>query len=181
MYRSFRLDWGWYILCKKDFKKRKFRKVKAYFTVEASLVMPMVIFLIGFIFYLTFYLYNRCVIAQDTYILAFRGSLCSNFSCEKSSEEVEQFIIGKSAGQFGKKYMGIKTLDSSVEVDKRKISVEASGILKAAFAQQLQIPSKWHFYGNGQAERICPTECVRRTRLLKKVADTGRTEENGED
>ncbi len=157
---------------KKGFKKKKIRNVKGYFTVEASLVMPLVIFLIGFIFYLTFYLYNRCVIAQDTYALAFRGSLCSNFCCEKSPEEVRQFIIGKSAGQFGKKYMGIAALESSVKVDKRKISVEASGTLAAAFARQLGLENKWNFGGNGQAERICPTGCIRKVRLLKKGMDS---------
>lgn len=157
---------------KREFKKRKIRKVKGYFTVEASLLMPLVIFLIGFIFYLTFYLYNRCVIAQDTYVLAFRGSLCSNFCCEKNPEEVRQFIIGKSAGQFGKKYMGIAALDSSVKADKRKISVEASGILAAAFTRQLGLENKWKFGGNGQAERICPTRCIRKFRLLKKGLDS---------
>ena len=40
---------------------------------------------------------------------------------KKSPEEVKQFIIGKSTGQFGKKYMGISSLDNSVKVDKRKI------------------------------------------------------------
>ncbi|MDE7015528.1 MAG: pilus assembly protein, partial [Kineothrix sp.] len=54
---------------KKDgLKGIKCKKAEGYFTVEASLVMPLVIFLIGFIFYLTFYLYNRCAIAQDTYV-----------------------------------------------------------------------------------------------------------------
>ena len=85
---------------KSGFKGIEFKKAEGYFTVEASLVMPLVIFLIGFIFYLTFYLYNRCAIAQDTYVLAFRGSLCSNFCCEKSPEELKQFIIGKIARQF---------------------------------------------------------------------------------
>ncbi len=170
---------------KSGFKGIEFKKAEGYFTVEASLVMPLVIFLIGFIFYLTFYLYNRCAIAQDTYVLAFRGSLCSNLCCEKSPEEVKQFIIGKSTGQFGKKYMGISSLDNSVKVDKRKISVEASGVLTAAFTGQLGLGNKWRFGGNGQAERICPTECIRKVRLLKKGMDlvegwTNTKKDNGE-
>lgn len=159
-------------LTKGGLKKTGLKKVKGYFTVEASLVMPLVIFLIGFVFYLTFYLYNRCVIAQDTYVLAFRGSLCSNFCCEKNPEEVRQFIVGKSAEQFGKKYMGITSLDNSVKVDKRKISVEASGVLAAAFTRQLGMENKWRFEAKGQVERICPTECVRKVRLLKKSLDS---------
>lgn len=45
-----------------------------YFTVEASLVMPLVIMIYLLIILCGFYLYNRCVISQDNYLLAFRGS-----------------------------------------------------------------------------------------------------------
>ena len=50
--------------------------------------------------------------------------------------------------------MGISFLDNSVKVDKRKISVEASGVLTAAFTGQLGLENKWRFGGNGQAETI---------------------------
>lgn len=82
-----------------------------------------------------------------------------------------------------KKYMGISSLDNSVKVDKRKISVEASGVLTAAFTGQLGLGNKWRFGGNGQAERICPTECIRKVRLLKKGMDLveGRTNTKKDD
>lgn len=45
-----------------------------YLTVEASLVMPLVIMIYLLMILCGFYLYNRCVISQDNYLLAFRGS-----------------------------------------------------------------------------------------------------------
>ncbi len=45
-----------------------------YLTVEASLVMPLVILIYLLMILCGFYLYNRCVISQDNYLLAFRGS-----------------------------------------------------------------------------------------------------------
>lgn len=45
-----------------------------YMTVEASFLMPMVLFLYLLIILCGFFLYNRCIISQDNYLLAFRGS-----------------------------------------------------------------------------------------------------------
>ncbi len=50
------------------------KKVNGYLTVEASFVMPIVLFLYLLVILLAFFLYNRCVISQDLYILALRGS-----------------------------------------------------------------------------------------------------------
>ena len=38
---------------------KEYRKAGGYLTVEASLVIPLAVFLTGLIFYMTFYLYNR--------------------------------------------------------------------------------------------------------------------------
>lgn len=50
------------------------KKVNGYMTVEASFVMPVVLFLYLLVILLAFFLYNRCVISQDLYLLALRGS-----------------------------------------------------------------------------------------------------------
>lgn len=150
--------------------KKDYKRIKGYLTVEASMIVPLVIFLIGFIFYLTFYLYNRCVVSQDTYILAFRGSTCS-YSCGKSPSEIKQSVVEKSGKQFGEKYVAIQTFVSTVEADKKKIIVEASGTMNADFSRWLLPQRNWRFAAKGQAERICPTACVRKVRLAKRVTD----------
>lgn len=58
---------------------KEYRKAGGYLTVEASLVIPLAVFLTGLIFYMTFYLYNRCAASQDAYMLAFRGSACGYY------------------------------------------------------------------------------------------------------
>lgn len=50
------------------------KKVNGYLTVEASFVVPFVLFLYLLVILLAFFLYNRCVISQDLYLLALRGS-----------------------------------------------------------------------------------------------------------
>lgn len=51
-----------------------YEKWNGYLTIEASFVMPIVLFLYLLIILSGFYLYDRCVISQDDYLLAFWGS-----------------------------------------------------------------------------------------------------------
>ena len=131
------------------------------------MLMPLVIILTGMIFYLTFYLYNQCVVAQDTYLLAFRGSLC----CGEEAGKVKQYVMEEIAGQYGQKYVGAAHFDSKVDADSKKVTVEARGTLAAG---------GWRFGAKWQAERICPTNCVRNVRLVQKVKAgiTDRQEKN---
>lgn len=58
----------------------KCKSLNGYFSVEASLVMPTVFFLYLLIIVGGIYLYDRCVISQDSYLMAFRGSRFTNAS-----------------------------------------------------------------------------------------------------
>lgn len=49
------------------------KKWNGYMTVEAAFIMPVVLFLYLIFILCGFYLYNRCVISQDGYLLAFRS------------------------------------------------------------------------------------------------------------
>ena len=50
------------------------RKWKGYFTVEASLIMPLVLFLYLLIILAALFLYCRCAISQDNFLLGMRGA-----------------------------------------------------------------------------------------------------------
>lgn len=47
----------------------------AYFTVEAALIIPVVLCVFVMIIYLSFYLYDRCVMSQGCYVLSYRQSI----------------------------------------------------------------------------------------------------------
>ena len=48
--------------------------VEGYFTVEATLIMPIVLYVCVFIIYTGFYWYDRCLMRQDAYRAALAGS-----------------------------------------------------------------------------------------------------------
>lgn len=135
-----------------------FRKANGYFTVEASMLMPLVLSLIALIFYLTFYLYDRCVISQDVYILAFRGAL----QCGKGGADIEQYIQSESASKYGSKYIGVDNLESNVWTGDNSVAVEATGIMAT---------THWKFTARKEVERICPVEFIRKMRLAQRIGE----------
>ena len=78
------------------------KSVKAYFTVEASLVMPIVIGSIIFVMGFLLFWYNRSLMEQDLSMLAVKGT-------QVNAEDPEQFL-GElrdwQSDNFSEKYYG---------------------------------------------------------------------------
>lgn len=70
------------------------KRWNGYFTVEASFVMPMILVLYLLIILCGFFLHNRCMISQDNYLLAFRGSRFT-----ETSENYGEIIYGQMDGK----------------------------------------------------------------------------------
>lgn len=68
---------------------------EAYFTVEAALVMPVVLCMIVMILYLSFYLYDRCILAQDLYILSYRQSIEKGSAERAGSRAAHEALYGR--------------------------------------------------------------------------------------
>lgn len=82
-------------------KTKKEKGMKAYLSVEAAFIMPTVLFLYLAIILLAVFLYDRCVISQDYYLLALRGS---RFSAMQ--ENYAEVIYGKKdAGSLNREYL----------------------------------------------------------------------------
>lgn len=67
----------------------------AYFTVEAAMVIPVVFCILVMTMYLSFYLYNRCVLAQDCYVLSYRQSIEKGNADRVGSEAARAQFGGK--------------------------------------------------------------------------------------
>ena len=76
--------------------------VKAYFTVEASLVMPIVIGSIIFVMGFLLFWYNRCLMEQDLSMLTVKGSQIKEEDPEKFLEELRDW----QREYFPEKYYG---------------------------------------------------------------------------
>ena len=72
----------------KIMRKKRTVSVGGYFTVEASLVLPVVIASIVFIIYVLLYWYDRCLMDQDTAMLAMQAVIREQGTLEETGREV---------------------------------------------------------------------------------------------
>lgn len=96
-----------------------------YMTVEASLILPMVLCIYVAIIYAGFYLYNRCVATQDAYVLCYRESL-------HKDDDLWSYPDGsvarrEEAAQVGDKYLAVKSKSASVSTDGAVIRYSGEG------------------------------------------------------
>ncbi len=132
------------------------RKFKGYMTLEASLIVPMVICVFVLLMYFTYYLYGRCVMSQDSYIIAFRNS-------QKEGMEVNINM---------KKYFGSTKPEFTVEKKGKEVFVRGySNVRSRAMGKYFLKPrSGWDYMAAGNAKDL---ECVKHIRRIKRIKDIG--------
>lgn len=67
------------------------KRLSGYLTVEASLLVPMMVVLLIIIMYWSFYIYNNCVVYQDCYISSLRGSQMMDMKESQIENKVKEY------------------------------------------------------------------------------------------
>ncbi len=107
----------------------------AYFTVEAALVLPVVIGSILFVIYMMLFQYDRCLLEQDVGAMALWGSLVE----ANDTAELQQEVQGRMAELYRDKYAAWRITELSASLDRNHFSVEGAG--------QLMFPVPgWNFW-----------------------------------
>lgn len=147
------------------FEKIKTISVNAYMTLEASFIMPWVIFIFVFLIYISFYSYDKCVLFQDTYALCLRGSI------QKEKGTAVDYINSHMAGQFGKKYFGVGRIEASVEQHGKEVKVYAECSVRLPFKHFLTMSNAdgWHIRTEAGAWEINPTKLIRSFRMAENL------------
>lgn len=110
------------------------KKVNGYFTVEAVYLIPIILLLYFLVIVSGFYLYDRCVISQDCYLLAFRTGHFSD-SAENYGEiiyadmpeEIDESYIRDRFSDKSKAYPYLGEGELTVNVKNEEIIVTVSG------------------------------------------------------
>ena len=79
------------------------KKLNAYMTIEASFIIPLVIGTYMFLIFASLYLYNKCVINQDSYIKTYRASTFTYWTDEYG--EVAYGVLAGRSGSKGREYI----------------------------------------------------------------------------
>lgn len=135
------------------------KKWNGYLTVEAAFIMPVILSLYLLLIVCGFYLYNRCAISQDSYLVAFRGSRFTN-----SGPDYGEVIYGNMGDKdSGKGYVESRLIYKSgsyplchIELQEINIGEDILAIRITGYQGALEIEKK--------AEYLNIIDIVERTR-----------------
>lgn len=141
------------------FKKEK----AAYMTVEASLVIPIILGGIVFVMYVGFYLYNVATIKQTAYIAALRGNQMKNVS----SYEIEKYVEKQVDEMLFQQILSGKIIKKEVKVSQGSINVKIYTEFKIPFAGLADVEDilreiSWE----SEVKRTNPMEVIRGVRKV---------------
>lgn len=106
-------------------KKRLGDGLRGSFTIEASLILPVIIFLICNILYLSFFLYDQCTVLQGSYCTALRTERMTGGAAEKKMEAEEKYE------QAVKEKVAAAVLEYEIEISEEGVCVETEFTVRA--------------------------------------------------
>ncbi len=141
-----------------------------YMTVEASFIIPWVVFIIVWIIYLGYFEYDRCLLFQDNYMLASQTA-----SAIRTTDGQSEWMHAHMRDQFGKKYMGTGRVDASGEVTGSQVTVLSSLSVRHPLIYHAgMIPSSnWHISDEVHVDNYSFTRRIRLFRIAGRVLDGG--------
>ncbi len=104
------------------------RREKAYFTVEAALVLPMVILFTTVMIFMAFYVHDRCIMEQSAYEAALRGT-GNNIKDAQEAYKEAQLAAGRLTDE---RLFAIKNFTYSVAV--------TADIVRVAYHCEINMP-----------------------------------------
>lgn len=127
--------------------------------------MPWVIFLFVFLIYMSFYLYDKCVLFQDAYAVCFRGSI------QKEENGALNYIDSHMETQFGRKYFGVGSLETRAAQSGKEVRVYGACSIKIPFHHFLTMAAKsgWQIQTEARAQIINPTRVIRKCRMAENI------------
>ena len=131
--------------------------------------MPMVICVMALLCYFSFYLYGRCILSQDVYILAFRASVVN---AENWKDDPVGYVQAKAGMVTGEKYFGSEPPSFSTQVNGDTIKVRGEAVARhSAMGSYFLKPREgWDYEAAGQATR---REYAAHIRKLTRIRDLG--------
>ncbi|MDE5589231.1 MAG: hypothetical protein K2J60_08850 [Acetatifactor sp.] len=138
----------------------------AYFTVEAALVLPLVIGALIFTVFLFIFQYDRCLLEQDINMLA----VCAGTATAENSEALEEIIRKKASEVFMDKYAAWTMNDLQIAVKGSRVSVRGGGYLTLPLPEWnfFRQENEWEARTLRETLRISPADYIR---LYRKIKD----------
>lgn len=139
-------------------KRGQQKSVQGYFTVEAAMVFPVILFLVFFVFYLLVFLYDRCMEELAIGTVALRGCTLQYAQKEEMIRQLEDQQILENMP-----YIAWKTGKETIVLDGNKVSVKREGELSLPSLGLLEgfDEKRWCYTASYENDRIKPVYFIR--------------------
>lgn len=137
------------------------RRFKASYTIEASYILPIIIVLIWYLLFLSFFLYDQCVIMQGSYQAALRAERLLG-----TKEEKEALAFTKYEVDVKKKLIYMMP-EKEIEVDEDRILLRTNSEMK--FPGGIFFQKSWKARQQQKAASYEPVKFIRECRRYEKI------------
>lgn len=146
--------------------------MKAYFTVEAAFLFPMVAAVYVALFYMGFYQYDRCVAEQSLRLSLLQGS--------RAGGNTEQEISTAYSANSRDKYIIAQVGDVELQVSSGKITgiLEGTMGLSGLSFTEYGRNGEWKFAVTGESREWDPVFWLRTWKRLKKEDENGESDQS---
>ena len=144
------------------------RYLNAYFTVEAALILPLVMLFTTMMIFLAFYSYDRCIMEQSAY----EAAICGASNHIKEAKIAQKEVKKAAAGLIEGKLFAISDVTCEVKVNANDVIVSYSGNVNMPFVTWLsEYISDTDFSINvsQKARRSHQTKTIRSCRVLNRL------------
>lgn len=114
-------------------------KVDGYFTVEAAMVLPIVLGTIVAVVYLLIFQYNRCLMEQDVGALALRGAVMQT----QDGKERIRLMRQDAEGFYKEKYIAWRSGEVKLRQEKGRLYAEWSGEMELPFCERFSVQTSY--------------------------------------
>lgn len=132
------------------------KKVKAYFTVEAAMVFPIVLWIILFVMRMMLFYYDRCLMEQDVASLFVKGMTLQ----VEDMKDLEDILSKEMAKQSEKRFVAWTLSEKYIVIQKGVVKANCEGKLNMGGRES------WAAQVDYEGRRMQPTLFLRALRRL---------------
>ena len=142
--------------------KKSVKDNRGSFTIEASVIISFLFFVITALLFLSFFLYDRCVVERTAAIAALRGSEAvwgdNPIRYQRADEAINKILAGR--------LLGADSVEKSVKVSGSQVTVSLSMKFKW-----------WDFQAEAEKKAVNPVLFIRNCRKGRGLIQKGKGEE----
>lgn len=152
--------------------------VAGYFTVEAVLIFPIILFVYSFLLYMGFFQYNRCLLEQDVLLAAIKSSRILPYDSVEAARQAGAAVEGLGRD----KYIGWTAKDPRVLAGQGKISIEVSGYMDIPLFRNVPFlhDGRWELQKQAEIKAQEPVFFIRLCRRILRGETDAEDRENQE-